>query len=89
MRNEFINHARNVLDRAVGLLPRVDFLWYKYAYMEEVTGNVAHCRAVFDRWMEWIPDDNAWLSFARFEMRCGESDRSQVSQHALAQLWFL
>ena len=40
-------------------------------------GNVAHCRAVFDRWMEWVPDDNAWLSFARFEMRCGDKERAQ------------
>ncbi len=29
MRNRFINHARNVWDRAVTLLPRVDQLWYK------------------------------------------------------------
>jgi hypothetical protein len=30
MKNKFINHARNVWDRAVVLLPRVDQLWYKY-----------------------------------------------------------
>eukprot|EP00983_Pelagomonas_calceolata_P093263 1157757-Pelagomonas_calceolata.AAC.10 len=29
MRHRFINHARNVWDRAVTLLPRVDQLWYK------------------------------------------------------------
>jgi len=29
MRHRFINHARNVWDRAVTLLPRVDILWYK------------------------------------------------------------
>lgn len=28
MRHRFINHARNVWDRAVSLLPRVDQLWY-------------------------------------------------------------
>ena len=27
MRHRFINHARNVWDRAVSLLPRVDQLW--------------------------------------------------------------
>ncbi|KAH0974970.1 hypothetical protein GBA52_016869 [Prunus armeniaca] len=27
MKNKFINHARNVWDRAVTLLPRVDQLW--------------------------------------------------------------
>ena len=29
MRHRFINHARNVWDRAVTLLPRIDQLWYK------------------------------------------------------------
>lgn len=34
MRCKFPNHARNVWDRAVALLPRVDQFWYKYSYME-------------------------------------------------------
>ena len=70
MRNEFVNHARNLLDRAVQILPRVDFLWFKYVYMEEMLGDLAKCRTVFERWMKWMPDDNAWLSYARFETRC-------------------
>jgi len=70
MRNEFVNHARNVLDRAVQILPRVDFLWYKYVYMEEMVGDLAKCRAVFERWMEWLPDDNGFLSYARFTGSC-------------------
>ena len=82
MRNEFINHARNILDRAVQLLPRVDFLWYKYVYMEELVRDIPKCRAVFERWMKWMPDDNAWTAYARFEMRCsgsgGGSDRAEA-----------
>lgn len=78
MRNEFVNHARNVLDRGVQILPRVDFLWYKYVYMEEMVGDIPKCRAVFERWMKWMPDDSAWLSFARFEVRCSkEVDRAK------------
>jgi crooked neck len=77
MRNEFINHARNILDRAVQILPRVDFLWYKYVYMEEMVGDTAKCRAIFQRWMEWQPDDNGWLSFARFETRCNQLERAE------------
>ncbi len=38
MKHKFVNHARNVWDRAVTLHPRVDQLWYKYSYMEEVGG---------------------------------------------------
>jgi hypothetical protein len=44
MKNKFVNHARNVWDRAVSLLPRVDQLWYKYIHMEEMLGNVAGAR---------------------------------------------
>ena len=29
MKSRNVNHARNVWDRAVSLLPRVDQLWYK------------------------------------------------------------
>ncbi len=46
MRHRFVNHARNVWDRAVSLLPRVDQLWYKYIHMEEMLGNVAGARQV-------------------------------------------
>jgi crooked neck len=73
MRNEFVNRARNVLDRAVQILPRVDFLWYKYVYMEEMVGDADKCREVFERWMSWCPDEGAWLSFARFEVRCAKA----------------
>lgn len=49
MRNRFINHARNVWDRAVTLLPRVDQLWFKYIHMEEMLGNAAGARQIFER----------------------------------------
>jgi len=86
MRNEFVNHARNVWDRAVAILPRVDQFWYKYSYMEEMIGDSMKCRAVFERWMEWLPDDNAWLSYARFEKRCGtlESARNVMERYIAA-----
>ena len=69
MRNKQVNHARNVWDRSVTLLPRAQQLWYKYAYMEEVLGNVTACRSVFERWMEWEPDPQAWHSYINFEYR--------------------
>lgn len=46
MRHRFVSHARNVWDRAVSLLPRIDQLWYKYIHMEEMLGNVAGARQV-------------------------------------------
>ena len=69
MRNRFVNSARNVWDRAVTLLPRIDQFWYKYAYMEEMLGNVEGARKIFERWIAHKPDANAWNSFVKFEMR--------------------
>mmetsp|Transcript_17721 Transcript_17721/g.26883 ORF Transcript_17721/g.26883 Transcript_17721/m.26883 type:complete len:692 (-) Transcript_17721:3304-5379(-) len=77
MRNEFINHARNIFDRAVQILPRVDQLWYKYVYLEEMVGDMPKCRAVWERWMKWLPDDNAWTSYAKFETRCKQLDKAE------------
>uniref|UniRef100_A0A8H7TNM9 Pre-mRNA-splicing factor Syf1/CRNKL1-like C-terminal HAT-repeats domain-containing protein n=1 Tax=Bionectria ochroleuca TaxID=29856 RepID=A0A8H7TNM9_BIOOC len=77
MKSRNINHARNLLDRAVALLPRVDKLWYKYVYMEEMLGNIAGTRQVFDRWMQWQPDEAAWSAYIKLEKRYGEYERAR------------
>ncbi|RZF39167.1 hypothetical protein LSTR_LSTR005795 [Laodelphax striatellus] len=78
MRNRQVNHARNLWDRAVTILPRANQFWYKYTYMEEMIGNVAGARAVFERWMEWEPDEQAWLTYIKFELRYKEIDRART-----------
>ena len=77
MQNEFVNHARNIWDRAVTLLPRVDVFWYKYTYMEELVGAIEQARQLFERWMKWLPDDNAWSAYIRFELRQGDLGRAR------------
>ena len=52
-------------------------LRYKYVYMEEMLSNVAGCRQVFERWMEWEPDEQAWHSYINFELRYQEVDRAR------------
>jgi crooked neck len=77
MHNQFINHARNIWDRAVTLHPRVDVFWYKYTYMEELIGAFEQARQLFERWMKWEPDDNAWSAYIRFELRQGDIGRGR------------
>lgn len=72
MRGKFVNHARNVWERACKHLPRVDQFWYKYSYMEEMLGNADRVRAIFSDWMTWIPPENAWNAYLKFEERSGE-----------------
>lgn len=78
MKTRNINHARNLLDRAVTILPRVDKFWYKYVYMEETLGNIPGTRQVFERWMSWEPDEAAWSAFIKLEKRYGEYDRART-----------
>lgn len=73
-----VQHARNLFDRAVTLLPRIDQLWYKYVYLEELLGNVAGARQVFERWMQWEPDDKAWQAYIKMEERYQELDRASA-----------
>nr|CAH7716929.1 unnamed protein product [Callosobruchus chinensis] len=77
MRNRQVNHARNLWDRAVTILPRVNQFWYKYTYMEEMLENIPGARAVFERWMEWQPDEQAWQTYINFELRHKEIDRAR------------
>ncbi|NXT09754.1 CRNL1 protein, partial [Prunella fulvescens] len=77
MKNRQVNHARNIWDRAITTLPRVNQFWYKYTYMEEMLGNAAGSRQVFERWMEWQPEEQAWHSYINFELRYKEVDRAR------------
>jgi crooked neck len=72
-----IMHARNLLDRAVTILPRIDKLWFKYVMVEETLGNVAGARAVFARWLAWEPDSAAWSAAIKFEIRYQEFDNAR------------
>lgn len=77
MKNKQINHARNLWDRAITVMPRINQFWYKYTYMEEMLDNVAGARSVFERWMEWQPEEQAWQTYINFELRFKELERAR------------
>jgi len=60
LKNRKVQHARNLFDRAVTLLPRVDV------------------RQVFERWMQWEPDDKAQQAYTKTEERYNKLDRASV-----------
>ena len=47
--------------------------------MEEMLGNVAGARQIFERWMEWQPDEQAWYQYINMELRYNEVDRVRTS----------
>ena len=46
--------------------------------MEEVLGNIAGARQIFERWMRWEPDESAWNAYIKFEKRYKEYDRCRL-----------
>ncbi|KHJ86205.1 HAT repeat protein [Oesophagostomum dentatum] len=51
--------------------------WLKYSYMEEVVENIPGARQIYERWMEWEPDEQAWQTYINFELRYKEVDRAR------------
>ena len=67
----------------MSLLPRIDQLWYKYIHMEEMLGNVAGARQIFERWMQWEPDHHGWMAYVKVRsvgVRGGMGSVSWASQ---------
>ena len=73
-----INMARNLLNRAIGTLPRVDKFWYKFIYLEETLSNIPGVRQLFERWMGWEPDEEAWNAYIKMEIRYLEISRARA-----------
>ena len=50
----------------------------KYTYMEEMLEEVARARQIFERWMQWEPEEEAWMAYVKFEKRYKELERARV-----------
>ena len=61
--------------------------------MEEMVGNIAGARQVFERWMKWEPDHQGWRAYIRMELRYNETDRARniyeryVRCHPTVKAW--
>ena len=77
LRHQAVNHARNILERAITILPRYDHFWLKYSRILEELGNIEGAREIFQRWIAWEPPASAFLTFAEFEARVHEFTRAR------------
>jgi crooked neck len=46
--------------------------------MEEMLEEVARARQIFERWMQWEPEEEAWMAYVKFEKRYKELERARV-----------
>ncbi|CAN3503827.1 pre-mRNA-splicing factor Clf1p, partial [Diutina catenulata] len=81
-----VNHARNLLDRAVTVLPHEQKLWFMYVQTEEMLKNFPKTRSVFERWLEWRPPSVAWEAYLDFcrRYRQPEAARSVCARYVAA-----
>lgn len=42
-----------------------------------MTGDIIATRTVFERWMQCFPNEQAWLTYIKFEQRCGKFDNAR------------
>ena len=49
-----------------------------YAYLEELLQNVPGTHQVFERWMQWEPDDKVWQAYIKMEECYNELDRVNI-----------
>lgn len=54
-------------------------LWSTYPLNHQIRFSMffSGARQVFERWMEWEPDEQAWLTYIKFELRYKEIDRAR------------
>lgn len=50
---------------------------YKYAYLQEMIGDIVSTRTIFERWMRSFPNEQAWLTYIKFEQRCGKVENAR------------
>ena len=42
-----------------------------------MVGDIIATRTVFERWMQCFPNEQAWLTYIKFEQRCGKYDNAR------------
>ncbi|KFK35027.1 hypothetical protein AALP_AA5G224500 [Arabis alpina] len=70
--------ARQILGNAIGKAPK-DKIFKEYIGMELQLGNVDRCRKLYQRYLEWSPENcYAWRMFAEFERSLAETERARA-----------
>ncbi|KAJ0048456.1 hypothetical protein Pint_17006 [Pistacia integerrima] len=81
-----LNGARKILGNAIGQAPK-DKIFKKYIEIELQLGNMDRCRKLYERYLEWSPENcYAWSKFAELERSLDETERARaIFELAIAQ----
>ncbi|KAI8561007.1 hypothetical protein RHMOL_Rhmol04G0301700 [Rhododendron molle] len=78
--------ARVILGNAIGRAP-TRTIFEKYIELEWQLGNVDHVRRIYEKYLEWSPENaSAWIKYAGMEIDLEEIDRARaIFEVALSQ----
>ncbi|KAF9689261.1 hypothetical protein SADUNF_Sadunf01G0073500 [Salix dunnii] len=78
--------ARQVLGNAIGKAPK-DKIFKKYIEIELQLGNIDRCRKLYEKYLEWSPENcYAWSKYAELERSLSETERARaIFELAIAQ----
>ncbi|KAF9685904.1 hypothetical protein SADUNF_Sadunf03G0103000 [Salix dunnii] len=81
-----LNGARQVLGNAIGKAPK-DKIFKKYIEIEMQLGNIDRCRKLYEKFLEWSPENcYAWSKYAELERSLSETERARsIFELAIAQ----
>ncbi|KAA8528264.1 hypothetical protein F0562_035485 [Nyssa sinensis] len=78
--------ARQILGNAIGRAPK-DKIFKKYIEIELQLGNIDRCRKLYEKYLEWSPENcYAWSKYAELERSLSENERARsIFELAIAQ----
>ncbi|PPD87713.1 hypothetical protein GOBAR_DD15352 [Gossypium barbadense] len=70
--------ARQILGNAIGKAPK-DKIFKKYIEIELQLGNIDRCRKLYEKYLEWAPENcYAWSKYAELERSLAETERARA-----------
>ncbi|KAK9207943.1 hypothetical protein WN944_000292 [Citrus x changshan-huyou] len=81
-----LSGARQILGNAIGKAPK-DKIYKNYIEMELRLGNIDRCRKLYQKYLEWSPENcYAWSKYAELEKSLDETERARaIFELAIAQ----
>ncbi|KAK9073706.1 hypothetical protein SSX86_006300 [Deinandra increscens subsp. villosa] len=81
-----LSGARSILGNAIGIAPK-DKIFKKYIEIELQLGNIDRCRKLYEKYLEWSPENcYAWSKYAELERSLNETERARaIFELAIAQ----
>ncbi|KAJ4974527.1 hypothetical protein NE237_007701 [Protea cynaroides] len=86
IRQKNLKAARQILGNAIGKAPK-DKIFKKYIEIELQLGNIDRCRKLYEKYLEWAPENcYAWSKYAELERSLSETERARaIFELAIAQ----